>query len=344
MPRPKISTPSYLLHKPTGQARVRLKIDGRFRDVYLGEYGSPESREKYHRLMVEHYGGNGQGPAESVSTPPADSVDWTVAELAVMYDDFASRHYVNDERYRAAIGPLVSLYGSTLARDFGPKKLQALRESIIQRGQIRSAKFDDLGNLLKPGEPLGRGYVNNLIKSVVRMFKWAVTEEMIPPSVPEALRMVGGLRKGRDRRVREPEPVKPVPEEHFRLVVEAASPHIATMLQVQRLAGMRPDEVTIIRPCDLDQEGEVWTYRPNSHKTEWLDHEKEILLGPRAQELLKPWLVGREPDEYVFSPREAAEENARKLEKRRKQPKAKRVPLSKKRPPRDRYDDRAYRQ
>jgi len=36
---PKKRKPSYLLHKPTGQARVR--IDGH--DNYLGEYGTPES-------------------------------------------------------------------------------------------------------------------------------------------------------------------------------------------------------------------------------------------------------------------------------------------------------------
>ena len=46
--------------------------------------------------------------------------------LAVKYDDFASSHYVKDgrptdQRYRAAIEPLVQLFGDTLASDFGPK-------------------------------------------------------------------------------------------------------------------------------------------------------------------------------------------------------------------------------
>ena len=34
--------PAYLLHKPTGQARVRLNG----KDVYLGTYGLAESRER----------------------------------------------------------------------------------------------------------------------------------------------------------------------------------------------------------------------------------------------------------------------------------------------------------
>ena len=349
MPRPKNPTPSYLLHQKSGQARVRLKNGSRCRDVYLGEYGSPESLEKYHRVLADYFGDNGHEQPEPVPVSAADLEGWTVAELALKYDDFASSHYVKngettDARYRAAIGPLVNLYGSTLAKEFGPKKLKALREFIIRRGNLRTAEFDDLGNLVKPGDRLGREYVNNLMKSVVRMFKWAVTEEKVPPCVPDALSMVGGLRKGRNRRVREPEPIKPVPEEDFQPVVGVSSPQIATMLQVQRLAGMRPDEVTIIRPCDLDRSGTVWVYRPDSHKLEWLDQDKEILLGPQAQELLTPWLDGREPTEYLFSPREVAEANARELEKRRKRPSSKKVRTSTARPPRDHYDDRGYRQ
>ena len=349
MARPKNPVPAYLLHKATGKARVRLKNGGRYRDVYLGEYGSPESYDEYRLVVAEHLGDDGRNRADAESVSPAGPDDWTVAELAVKYDDFASTHYVKngeptDDRYRAAIGPLATMFGSTLAKDFGPKKLKALREFIIQRGNMRTAEFDVLGNLVKPGEPLGRGYVNNLMKSVIRMFKWAVTEEKVAPSVPAALRAVGGLRKGRDPRVREPEPIKPVPEDDFQPVVEASSPQIATMLQVQKLAGMRPDEVTIIRPCDIDRNGVVWVYRPDSHKLEWLDQEKEILLGPQAQELLTPWLDGRKPTEYLFSPKEVAEANARELEKRRKRPSSKKVRICKARPPREHYDDRGYRQ
>ena len=46
--------PSYLLHKPTGQARVR--IDGK--DHYLGPYGSDESRIAYGKLIAQIGSGN----------------------------------------------------------------------------------------------------------------------------------------------------------------------------------------------------------------------------------------------------------------------------------------------
>jgi len=56
MPRPKNASPSYLLHKPTGQARVRIRTGSRSQDVYLGEYGSPASLEKYHRILAKQFG------------------------------------------------------------------------------------------------------------------------------------------------------------------------------------------------------------------------------------------------------------------------------------------------
>ena len=46
MPR---RSPSYHLHKPSGQAVVTINSQ----DSYLGKFDSPESREKYHRLVAE---------------------------------------------------------------------------------------------------------------------------------------------------------------------------------------------------------------------------------------------------------------------------------------------------
>jgi hypothetical protein len=48
MPR-KSSVPSYRLHKASGQARTI--VNGRH--VYLGKYGSPESRQQYARILAE---------------------------------------------------------------------------------------------------------------------------------------------------------------------------------------------------------------------------------------------------------------------------------------------------
>ena len=46
---PRQSMPSYRLHKPSGQARTI--INGRH--IYLGKFNSPDSRQKYARLLAE---------------------------------------------------------------------------------------------------------------------------------------------------------------------------------------------------------------------------------------------------------------------------------------------------
>lgn len=51
MGRSRNRIPSYLLHKASGQALVR--IGGR--DIYLGRHGSAESKTKYARLIAEHF-------------------------------------------------------------------------------------------------------------------------------------------------------------------------------------------------------------------------------------------------------------------------------------------------
>ena len=53
MPR-QIRDPAYRLHKQSGQAIVTLSdgLGGR-RDVLLGEYNSPESRQQYRKVLLE---------------------------------------------------------------------------------------------------------------------------------------------------------------------------------------------------------------------------------------------------------------------------------------------------
>ena len=109
----------------------------------------------------------------------------------------------------------------------------------------------------------------------------------MPVTVYQSLKAVAALRKGRTNEVLESRKIKPVPEEHIPPVLKELPPQVAAMVQVQRLAGMRPDEVTILRPGDIDRSGEVWSYRPFTHKTEHHEIDKVILLGPKAQEILQ---------------------------------------------------------
>src|SRR4051812_13094950 len=85
--------PKYRHYKPKDLAVVR--IDGK--DHYLGKYDSPESRERYRRLMAEWLAA---GPAfRSSEDAASDSRDGlTVNELILAYVRFADGYYVKDGR------------------------------------------------------------------------------------------------------------------------------------------------------------------------------------------------------------------------------------------------------
>ena len=91
------------------------------------------------------------------------------------------------------------------------------------------------------------------------------------------------------------------------------------MIQIQRLTGMRPCEVVVIRPCDIDQTKDVWIYEPYDHKNRWRGHDRKIPLGPKAQEILRPF-VDRKPTAFLFSPREAEQWRQAQRSRQRRTP------------------------
>ena len=60
------------------------------------------------------------------------------------------------------------------------------------------------------------------------------------------------------------------------------------MIQLQSLTGMRPGEVVIMRGCDLDTTGKIWTYGPARHKTEHHGIARLVYVGPQAQGVRRP--------------------------------------------------------
>jgi integrase len=77
-------------------------------------------------------------------------------------------------------------------------------------------------------------------------------------------------------------------------LVEATLPYllppVQAMVRLQLHTGMRPGEACALRACDLDTAGTVWVYRPARHKTAWRGKARVVAVGPRAQEVLRPFL------------------------------------------------------
>jgi integrase len=276
MPKLVHRLPSYRKHKASGQAIVTFHG----RDHYLGPHGAKASKREYDRLVAEYLS---SGRSQSFGTPEQSL---TVVELAADYRRFAEKYYGagKNSEYRRIIlliKPLRELYGRIPAVEFGPVQLKAMQRLFIDRGW-------------------GRTYINASCKRITRMFRWAAGEGKIPAEVARALAMVPSLRAGKCD-ARETEPIGPVSDE----MVEATLPHlpavVADMVRLQRRTGMRPAEVCIVRPCDVDRSTSDWVYRPASHKTQHHGKERAVPLGPIAQGIVLKYLA-RDPEACCFRP------------------------------------------
>ena len=299
MPR-RNTIPTYRLHKQSGQAVVTLPdgLGGR-RDVLLGKYGTTESRKEYARIIAE-WEANGRRLPRPSAEGSAQSL--SVNELILAYWPHVQNYYRHPDgsptsevdAIRLALRRLKQLYGHIPAASFDTLALEALRQRMI-------------------AEQLCRTRINRDIPRIKRMFKWAGARRLVPAEVFLSLQTVEGLRAGRSE-AWETAPVRPVAEEMVRATMPYLRSQVAAMVQLQWLTGMRPGEVTIMRTIDLDMTGKVWLYRPGSdqgtlgrHKTAHRGHSRVVLIGPKAQEILRPWLR-LNLMEYLFQPREAREQ------------------------------------
>lgn len=318
-PRMRRKPPAYRRHS-TGQAFVEI----RGRRYYLGAWSkdrSAPSWDAYERKLADFWARPAEPPPElQLTANQVDRLD--IYGLLLRYRRHAEKEYSKEgkpTRFFANLAPAIrrlrELYGKTSARDFGPLKFMALRETWIKEGKARKT-------------------VNEYTNIVRRVFKYGVKFQLVPPTVLEGLKAVEGLRRGRSG-ARETAPVQPVADD----VIDATLPHlppiVADMVRLQRLTGCRPGEVCIMRRRDVRRdsqkrdghrakslpliEADVWEYWPQHHKTEHLGHELVKYIGPRAQMILRPYLVG-EADGYCFSPAESERKRRERLHDERQTP------------------------
>lgn len=332
MARHRNSAPSYVLHKQSGRGRLGWtdSLGIRHQKLLPGPFGSPESLAAKARLELEL--------ATSPAGAPPNPETPTVAEVLVAYLDFAEQHYRDQEgnptdevrHLKATIRPLRELYGESLATEFGPLALKAVRQKFVEQKWCRKT-------------------VNARVERIRRIFKWAVAEELVPPSVHQALAAVSGLQRGRTP-ARESEPVGPVDDSMVDATLAHLNRHVRGLVEFQRLTGCRPGEACRVRRCDIDMSGSVWLYKPAYHKTAWKGKSRTVAIGPKGQELLKEFFTPGIED-FLFSPRRAVEEQIAARSASRKTPRyashmkrneTKRVGAKRKRSPAERYNRIGY--
>ena len=294
MPRTN-ALPKYRKHKASGQAVVTLGG----KDHYLGPHASKASVREYDRHVAEWL-------ARGRTALSADPHAVTVAEVLLAYVKFAKVHYRKHGQdtgtwtnQKPTVNTLRSMYGDTPAAEFGPLRLKAFRLELCKPREIRR------GDRVE-ARTATRKHINEQIAIVRRIFRFAVSEQLVTPDVLTALEAVSGLQAGRVD-LPEGRRVEPVSDEHVDAVLPFLTPTVRAMVAVQLLSGMRPNEVLQMRPGDLDRSGVVWTYTPARHKTEHHGRQRVVALGPQSQAALLPYL-DREPTQFCFVPAESVKQ------------------------------------
>lgn len=308
--------PAYRRRKNCSQAIITLTDaqTRRRRDFRLGEFGSPESREAYHRVIAEWEANGRRFPTKAVTERPvAGAAGPCISEVILEYWRWAEAYY-RPKHVQSIVGALRllrQLLGRTPADRFGPNDLRMLRDAMI-RGDDRAEP---------PRQPWSRRYINSQIQRLRHLFKWAAARELVPASVHQSLCTLEPLRRGRSG-ARENPRVGPVPDE----LLDAVRPHLGrpvrALVELQLLTAARSGELLGLRPIDIemDDRTEIWTYRPEVHKNAYRDKERLIYFGPRAQEILRLFLADRPTNAFLFSPREAESIRRRALHEARRTP------------------------
>lgn len=309
----KSQPPTYQRRKhKNGTVYARTKYLGEW--ISLGVADNPESIKRFRELEAQWDALQEAGGAK----PRSDGL--TVADLVA---DFMARkadgHYRHPDgrptselgEYERSAAPLLRLFGSKAAAKLGPLDLKAVRLAMVT------------GSWLTPAEKAdreARGYewticrktTNLRVSRIVRIWKWAVSEELVPAVTYQALTTVEGLQAGRTT-ARESEDIPPVSDQDLHDTLPLLAEPFRTLVLLQLAAGMRPGEVCAIRRDELDKIGvviegiRIWVIRPKHHKTRHHGVARQIALGPAAQALLVPWLEGN--GEWLFP----AGKKARKL-------------------------------
>jgi hypothetical protein len=169
--------PRYRKHRASGQAVVTLSGQ----DFYLGPLGTKTSHREYDRVVAEWLA-RGRTPQLADVGPIAPI---SLVEVMAAYKRHAQNYYrrhgcVTNEYTAIRRVMLVAqeLYGREPAEKFGPLHLQAVQQAMIRLDWSRK-------------------HINKQISRLVRMFRWAASQELVPRSVPTNLATVPGLVKRR---------------------------------------------------------------------------------------------------------------------------------------------------
>jgi hypothetical protein len=163
-----------------------------------------------------------------------------IALLVDRYLSHAVEYYGKESErlntIRSAVRPLLELHALTKVTAFGPLALEAVRTHRISQGRISQKKKKDESIEWRP---ISWVYINELVQTIIRIFNWGVSRELVPETVANALMKLERIQKGKEPRLKESRPIKPVPMEQVEAVLKVVSPEIAAIAEQTLVAANR---------------------------------------------------------------------------------------------------------
>jgi integrase len=286
----KATWPPQMRRHHTGRARVCWKGE----EYYPGVYGTPEAEAEYKALLIRL--------AEEEARPkPLPGSGPTVAQAVALWvaEELPLRSEKEASLYRRALSCLCRVRGSMPAAQFGADDLRAVRRAMLSGSWL--AEAEKAGKRPAPGRggdhppcgqagPWSRRTANRAVGRLKTVWRWLSEESRrsgVPAEAYGRLLVLKALRAGTPGVP--PDPARPLPGwlDIVRVALAIRQSPCRWMLLVQMLSGMRSGEVRRMLWDEIDASGAAWVYRPAKHKLSHLGIPRVIVLGPRAQAVLR---------------------------------------------------------
>jgi len=258
---------AYCLHRPSGQAYVR--VNGRIH--YLGKFGTHESRVRHQNIVAA---AQARREASDIMRPLSTGELCERFVLAMRAEHGAKSWWADIARGVALT--VCDRHAGVEASAFGPKSLQEVQQALLADGRLT------------------RYGINRRKQHIVAMFKWAVSEELVQPSVWHALQAVKAIRRGKGRDNPPRLPADPV-------AVDAVVAHLmenghagaALCLRFLRATGCRPGEAFAATAADFRLSDALPTYTVREHKNTHRGMERVVPLNAAAVSAVREALAAR---------------------------------------------------
>lgn len=249
------------------------------RTYFVGAFNSPESYEAYLAYLRAHgYLVYERGRVPAHGTTLGLLTDRFLQWAAVTYPGGRRSHCAN---LKDAVKKLLLGFGNMPATEFTPLRMKELQAWLISKG-------------------LARRTINDTTARVRLIFKWGVSEELVPVATYQALLTVPGVQRGRSG-VKDPPPRRPVEWSRVEATLPKLNPTVRAMVRFHWLTGVRSRSICLARVEQFERSGKLWLWHPR-HKTERLGHVLTVFVGPKAQKIVAPFLKGKSPSDVVFQP------------------------------------------